>query len=157
RLVTADCDVLFDIVRIDEPAIAENDLLLSFEKRNIAPQRHFWITGSVSEVAGDVVPLLDFAENEIGGYVSGRNVMKNAAGIICLYALQNDQRMTGQADADQSFLEAGAETADGGQHNVHPAVLDRFRERLVNAFGSVSAAACTHSYGDARDRRKQFG
>ena len=39
RLISADGDVFLNVIGIDEPAIPQNDLLLAFEERHVAPQR----------------------------------------------------------------------------------------------------------------------
>ena len=41
RLVSAHADVFFNVVRIDESAIAQNDLLLAFEERHFVPRAEF--------------------------------------------------------------------------------------------------------------------
>ena len=40
RLVAADRDIFFDVVRIDQSAVAQDDLLLSAEERNLVPHRN---------------------------------------------------------------------------------------------------------------------
>src|ERR1035438_5382861 len=65
RLVAAHSDVLLDVGGIDQPAIAQDDLLLPLEKGNRIPRRDIRVALAVAHVPGHVVPLLDLAVNEI--------------------------------------------------------------------------------------------
>ncbi len=49
-LVAANSNVFFDVVWIDEPAIAQDDFLLTLEERHIIPRRHFWIAAAIFNV-----------------------------------------------------------------------------------------------------------
>ncbi len=49
RLISADSDVFLDVVGIDQAAVAQHDLLLAFEERYVAPQRHFGIGVAVAD------------------------------------------------------------------------------------------------------------
>ena len=96
RLVPADRDVFLDVIGIDEAAIAQNDLLLAFEERHFVPQRHFGIAVPVLDGRRDVVPLFDFAIDQIGREVSAGDVVQNACGIVRLHSTQDHQRQARQ-------------------------------------------------------------
>ena len=48
-LVSADRDVLLDVVRIDDSAIAQDDFLLAFEEWHLVPRRNFRIAMAVDD------------------------------------------------------------------------------------------------------------
>ena len=50
RLVAADGDVFLDIVGIDEPAVAQHDLLLALEERHVVPQAAVREAGAIADV-----------------------------------------------------------------------------------------------------------
>ena len=92
RLVAADGDVLFDVVRADEAAVAQHDLLLRLEERHVVPERDVGEAGAVLDVGGEVVPLLDLAEGEVFWDAAAGEVVEDAADVAGLDALQDDQR-----------------------------------------------------------------
>ena len=49
-LVAAYPYVFFNVIRIDEPAIAQNDLLLAFEEWHFVPQRYFGVSVAVPDI-----------------------------------------------------------------------------------------------------------
>ena len=114
-LVAADGDVFLNVGGVDEAAVAQDDLLLAFEEREGVPGRDLRVALAVFDVAGDVVPLFDLAEDEVGRHDAGGDALKNAAGIVGLHAMEHDERAAGKADADQRLLKAGAEAADAGE------------------------------------------
>src|SRR5579872_5404330 len=123
-LITADRDVFFDVVRIDDPAIAQNDFLLAFKKGDFAPGRHFRISSPVTDVAGNVIPFFDLAIDKVGSEVALGDVMQKSAGVVALYFPKNNQRVARQMDADQRFLKASAKAAHWRQYEVISALLD---------------------------------
>ena len=64
-LVAADRDVLLDVVGVEEAAVAEDDLHLALEERHLVPVGQLGVAVAVLHVAGEVVPLLDLAEDEL--------------------------------------------------------------------------------------------
>src|SRR5579872_1830390 len=92
-LIAADGDVLLDIVRVDDPAIAQNDFLLAFEECDIVPRWHFRISGPITDVPGNVVPLFDLAIDKVGCEVALRDVVQEPCSIVGLYSPKNDQRV----------------------------------------------------------------
>ena len=68
-----------------------------------------------------MVPLFDLAEDEVWRHDSGGDALEDAAGVVRLDAMEDDERATGQTDADERLLKAGAEAADAGELHVEPA------------------------------------
>ena len=66
-LVAADGDVLLDVVGVDQAAVAQDDLDLAVEERDLVPVGHVRVAGAVLDVAGEVVPLLDLAQDVSAG------------------------------------------------------------------------------------------
>ena len=157
RLIAADGDVLLDVGGADEAAVAENDFLLAFEEGQRVPERDLRIALAVAHVRGDVVPLFDFAVDEIGGECARGEAFENALGIVGVHAMQNHDGIAGKTDADDGLLKAGTEAADTGEQNVEAAALNGFVEGVKDLFRSVAAAAGAHAHGNARNGGRELG
>lgn len=156
-LVTADGNVLFDIVGVNEAAVAQHDFLLRLEERNGVPGRDFGETLAVVDARGEVVPLLDFAEGQIFGDEAGGEVVEDAVHVARLHAAQDHQRGPGQADVDQRLLRAETEAAHRGEGDIAPLLADGFGKGMEDPFGAIAGAAGAHADADTRARRQEFG
>ena len=78
-LVAADGDVFLDVVGIDQPGVAQDDLLLAAEERHLVPQRDVAEAGAIVNVRGEMVPFLDAAQRQVGGDGLGRHVVEDSA------------------------------------------------------------------------------
>src|SRR5208283_3736642 len=127
-LIASHGDVFFDVIGIDEPAIPQNDFLLSLEKGYVVPQGNLRVATAIFQFRGNVIPFLDLAVRQVVGDVSAGKLMQDAHGVIRLYTVQNNQRKSRQADIHQGFLKTSAETPDARQNHVHPAPVDGLGE-----------------------------
>ena len=156
-LVAANGDVLLNVRWIDESAVAQDDLFLAFEKRKRVPRRDLRVALAVFHVCRNVVPLFDLAEDEVGRHHSAGDAFENAAGVVSLHAMEDDERAAGKMDANERLLKAGAEAADAGELHIEAAALNCAVEGVKELFRSVAAAAGSHAHRDARNDRHQFG
>src|SRR5579864_8415978 len=156
-LISTDCDVFLNVVRVDDAAVPQNDLLLTFEEGNVVPRGHLGISLAVSDVARDVIPFLNFAADEIGSEIALGDVVEQSSRVVRLHLPQHDERIAGQPDAHQRLLEAGSKATDGCEDQVVAAGLDRLCEGMVETLGSVAAAAGSHSYGNAGNSGNELG
>ena len=157
RLVSSDADVFLNIVGIDEPAVAQNDLLLALEERHFVPGWHFRIATPISHVAGNVFPFLDLAVDMFGSDVPHGKIMQDWEGVVRLHPPQDQQRLARQSHIDQRLLETSAETADAGKQDIHPRVLNGFGKGVLQTLGAIAPAASPHPDGNAGDGRKKLG
>ncbi len=155
-LVAADGDVFLDIVGIDQSGVAEHDLLLAAEERHLVPQRNVREAGAVLDVRGQMVPVLDPAQRQLGGNRLRREVVENAVDVVHSHPVEDDQRLAGQAQIDQRLLGAEAETAGSDEVDVQAALLDGFGEGVHHRLGAVARPAGAHADRDARPGRQQF-
>ena len=157
RLIAAHRDVFLNVRGIDEPAVAQHNLLLPLEERNRVPGGNIRITLAVFQVRGDVIPFLDLAVDQIGGHDAGGDAFQNARGVVGLHAVQHHQRISRQPHAHQRLLKAGAEAAHAGQHHIQAAALDGLIQGVKDLFGAIAAAAGSHPHRHARNGRHQLG
>ena len=118
RLITADRHVLFHVIGIDQPAIAQHDLLLALEERNIAPGGDVGVTVPVLDLRRDVVPILNLAERQVGGNITHHDVIEDLVDVLALHPVENYQRPAGQPDVHQRLLRAETKAADAGQMDI---------------------------------------
>ena len=69
-LISADGDVFFNVVGIDDSAIPQNDFLLAFEERNVAPGGDFGVSLTVADMPRNVIPLFNLAVDKIRAEVA---------------------------------------------------------------------------------------
>src|SRR5208282_2422861 len=155
-LITSDGDVFFDVIGIDEPAIPQNDFLLSLKEGHVVPQRNLRVAAAIFQLRGDVIPLLDLAVRQVVCDVSAGKLMQDAHGVIRLHAVQDNQWKPRQTDIYKRFLKTSAETPDARQNHVHPAPVNGLGEGAVKTFGAIPTAARAHANGDAWHLRHQF-
>jgi hypothetical protein len=124
RLIAAHGDVLFHIVGIDQPAVAQNDLLLAFEKGDVAPGRNVGVAGSVLDLRGDMVPILNLAEGQVRGDLPHHHVINDLVDLLALHPVENHQGPAGEPDIHQRLLGAETEAAHAGQKDIQAALVD---------------------------------
>src|SRR5579872_194773 len=157
RLVATHADVLFDVLRVDKPAIAQNDLLLPVEERHSVPHRYLRISLAVANLPCNVIPLFDLAVDELGRHGVTRDALQDARSILRTNMPQHQQRRTGSANSHQRFLVARAEAADTSQKDLLSAAANGIVKRVEQLFGAVAAAACPHAYRDPGSGWKKLG
>ena len=92
-LVAADRDVLLDVVGVDEAAVAQHDLDLALEERDLVPVGQLGVAVAVLDVAGEVVPLLDLAEHELGRrQLALTEAAQDRVDVVRLDAVEDQQR-----------------------------------------------------------------
>ena len=157
RLVAADRDIFFDVVRVDQSAVAQDDLLLSAEERNLVPHRNVREAVAEMHLRGDVIPVFDLAQSKPLRNRLRRQGVENRIDVIGLDSMQDDQRLAGNRNIDQRLLGAKAEAAGADEVHVQAALRDGVNQRGVDALGAVAGSAGAHADSDARARRLQFG
>ena len=156
-LVAADGDVFLDVVGIDQPGVAQDDLLLAAEEGHLVPQRDVREAGAVVDLRSEMVPFLDPAQSQVGGDGLGRQVVEDSFDVVDLHAVQDDQRLARQANVDQRLFGAEAEAAGAHQIDVQAALVDGLGEGVHHRLGAVARPAGAHADGDARPGRQQLG
>ena len=157
RLVAADCDVLLNVGRADQAAVAQNNFLLALEERQRVPDGNLGIALAIAHMRRNVVPLLDLRVDQIGGECGRGKAFEDARGVVGLHAAQHHNGIAGKTDTDDGLLKARAEAADAGEQDVESAALNGLVERVENLFGSVATATGSHADGDAGNGRRQLG
>ena len=71
--------------------------------------------------------------------------------------MQDDQRLSREANVDQRLLGAEAEAAGAHQVDVQAALIDGLGEGVHDRLGAVARPASAHADRNARARRQQFG
>ena len=157
RLVAADSNIFFDVRRIDQSAIPQDDLLLPLEEGDRVPRRNIRITLAVSHVPGNVIPFLDLAVNKVRRHGLRGKALQNTRGIVGLDMPQHQERVSRKPDAHQRLLKAGAKAPNAGEQHIHPAALDRLIQGVIELFGAIAAATRSHPHCNARNGRQQLG
>ncbi len=115
------------------------------------PVRHVGIPVAVLHVPGEVVPLLDLAEHDLGRrQLAVAEPVEDAVDVVRLDAVQHQQRAAGHPHVDERLLGAEAEAAHRRQLDGEAARLDGRDERVVDGLRAVAGAAGAHAHGDAR-------
>ena len=104
-----------------------------------------------------MVPLLDFAEDQIFWERSPGHSVKYLADLVRPHAMQDHQRLARDRHIYQRLL--GTEAEAPGLHELHvePAPADCLVERVEHTLGTVARAAGTHANGDTGSPWLQFG
>ena len=137
--------------------MAQNNLLLTFEECDLIPRRHFGIALAIANVAGNVIPLFDFAIDQIGAEIVLADVVQQTSCVIRLHSFQHDKRITGKANVHKRLLRARPKAAYRRQYDVLAAALNLLREGLIQSFGAIPPPTGSHPYGKARNRRHELG
>ena len=120
--------------------------------------RHVRVAVAVLHVAGEVVPLLDLAQDDLGRrQLALAEAVEDVVDVVRLDPAQHQQRAAGHPDVDERLLGAEAEAADRRQLHGEAAGVDLGREGVVDRLGAVAGAAGAHADGDARLAREQLG
>jgi hypothetical protein len=104
-----------------------------------------------------VIPLFDFAVNEIGREISTGNIVQDAFGIVGLHSMHDHQGKAWQPYVGQRFLEAGAKAAHTCQNRIGATALDGFGEGVVKSFCTVASTASAHPNSNSGHGWNQLG
>ena len=157
-LVAPDRDVLLDVVRVDEPAVAQDDLHLALEEGDLVPVGQLGVAVAVLHVPRQVVPLLDLAQHELGRRdLALPEAPQDRVHVVRLDAVEDQQGSARHPDVDERLLGAEAEAADRGQLHREAAGVDLGGEGLEDGLGAVARAAGAHADADAGLAGEELG
>ena len=119
--------------------------------------RQLGVAVAVLHVAGEVVPLLDLAEHDLGRRQAAvAEAAQDPVHVVRLDPVQHQHRTARHPQVDERLLGAEAEAADGRELDGEAAGVDLGRERVEDGLGPVARAARAHADADPRLARQQL-
>jgi hypothetical protein len=147
-LVAADRDVLLDVVGVDQAAVAQHDLGLAVEERDLVPQRDVGVAGAVLDVPGEVIPLLHLPQHDVGRrHVAVADRVEDGLGMVGRDLAEDQERPARHPGVDERLLGAEPEAADRGQLDVAAVPVDLGLEGVVDGLGAIARPARAHAHG----------